>query len=60
MISLRQCWVMGTVFEILGATLLGSRVSDTMRKGIIDVSMYNGTEEVLMVGQIAGLAGKWG
>jgi sodium-dependent phosphate transporter len=56
-ISLRQCWVMGTVFEILGATLLGARVSDTMRKGILDVSLYNGTEEVLMVGNIAGLAG---
>lgn len=56
-ISLRQCWVMGTVFEILGATLLGSRVSDTMRKGIIDVTKYNGTEDVLMIGNIAGLAG---
>jgi len=56
-ITLRQCWVMGTVFEILGATLLGSRVSDTMRKGIIDVTKYNGTEDVLMIGNIAGLAG---
>lgn len=56
-ITLRQCWVMGTIFEILGATLLGSRVSDTMRKGIIDVSRYNGTEDVLMIGNIAGLAG---
>ena len=49
---------MGTIFEILGATLLGARVSDTMRKGIIDVSKYNGTEDVLMIGNIAGLAGK--
>jgi len=56
-ITLRQCWLMGTIFEILGATLLGARVSDTMRKGIIDVSKYNGTEDVLMIGNIAGLAG---
>lgn len=56
-ITLRQCWVMGTVFEILGATLLGARVTDTMRKGIIDVHKYNGTEDILMVGNIAGLTG---
>jgi len=56
-ITLRQCWILATIFEVLGATLIGARVSETIRKGILDVSKYNGTEDVLMVGNIAGLAG---
>lgn len=36
----------------------GYRVSDTIRKGILDVSLYNnGSEHVLMAGNVAALTG---
>ena len=39
----------------------GYRVSDTIRKGIIDVNTYNETEsghELLMMGNLSALGGK--
>lgn len=33
------------------------QVSDTMRKGILDVSLYEGHEEELMFGALSSLAG---
>lgn len=57
-LTLRQACILGTIFEILGAVLIGYRVSDTIRKGIIDVSLYNnGSEDVLMAGNVAALTG---
>lgn len=56
-LTLRQACFLATVFETLGAILLGARVSDTIRKGIIDVQPYNGTEEILMMGNVAGVTG---
>ncbi|XP_062568923.1 sodium-dependent phosphate transporter 1-like [Saccostrea cucullata] len=56
-LTLRQACILGSIFEILGAILIGYRVSDTIRKGIIDVELYNGTESTLMVGNVAALTG---
>lgn len=57
-LTLRQACILGTIFEILGAVLIGYRVSDTIRKGIIDVTLYNnGSEHVLMAGNVAALTG---
>ncbi|GAB1609137.1 sodium-dependent phosphate transporter 1-A-like isoform X1 [Argonauta hians] len=56
-LTLRQACILATIFETLGAILLGARVSDTIRKGIIDVLPYNGTEEVLMMGNVASVTG---
>jgi len=36
----------------------GSKVSDTIRKGIIDVEPYENNTELLMAGNIAALSGK--
>jgi len=36
--------------------LAGYKVSDTMRKGILEVGLYEGSEEVLMLGCVAALA----
>ncbi|XP_033727623.1 sodium-dependent phosphate transporter 1-like [Pecten maximus] len=57
-LTLRQACILGTIFEMMGAILIGYRVSDTIRKGLIDVEMYNnGSEKVLIVGNIATLTG---
>ncbi|KAM3599999.1 uncharacterized protein V6R79_015595 [Siganus canaliculatus] len=56
-VTLRQACVLATVFETLGSVLLGAKVSETIRKGIIDVGMYNGSEHVLMAGSISSMFG---
>ncbi|XP_034564889.1 sodium-dependent phosphate transporter 1-B [Notolabrus celidotus] len=56
-VTLRQACILATVFETLGSVLLGAKVSETIRKGIIDVGMYNGTEQELMAGSISAMFG---
>ncbi|XP_028827211.1 sodium-dependent phosphate transporter 1-B [Denticeps clupeoides] len=56
-VTLRQACVLATVFETLGSVLLGAKVSETIRKGIIDVGMYNGSEHVLMAGSVSAMFG---
>lgn len=58
-VTLRQACVLATIFETLGSVLLGAKVSETIRKGIIDVNMYsNGSEHVLMAGSVSAMFGK--
>lgn len=59
-VTLRVACVLATVFETLGSVLLGAEVSETIRKGIIDVNMYNGSEHVLMAGSVSAMFGKFG
>ncbi|KAM9823375.1 sodium-dependent phosphate transporter 1-A isoform X1 [Syngnathus typhle] len=56
-VTLRQACVLATVFETVGSVLLGAKVSETIRKGIIDVQMYNSSEHVLMAGSISAMCG---
>ncbi|XP_016093833.1 sodium-dependent phosphate transporter 1-B isoform X1 [Sinocyclocheilus grahami] len=56
-VTLRQACVLATVFETLGSVLIGAKVSETIRKGIIDVTMYNGSEHVLMAGSVSAMFG---
>lgn len=58
-VTMRQACILATVFETLGSVLLGAKVSETIRQGIIDVQMYNGSEHVLMAGSICSMFGKW-
>ncbi|XP_045182256.2 sodium-dependent phosphate transporter 1-A-like isoform X2 [Mercenaria mercenaria] len=57
-LTIRQACILGTIFEILGAILVGAKVSNTIRKGIISPELYtNGTEDVFMAGNVAALTG---
>ncbi|KAG7322902.1 hypothetical protein KOW79_014248 [Hemibagrus wyckioides] len=56
-VTLKVACILATVFETLGSVLLGAKVSETIRKGIIDVNMYNGTEHVLMAGSVSAMVG---
>ncbi|XP_047449016.1 sodium-dependent phosphate transporter 1-A [Mugil cephalus] len=56
-VTLRQACILATIFETVGSVLLGAKVSETIRQGIIDVQMYNGSEHVLMAGSISAMCG---
>uniref|UniRef100_A0A6Q2X8D2 Phosphate transporter n=1 Tax=Esox lucius TaxID=8010 RepID=A0A6Q2X8D2_ESOLU len=56
-VTLRQACILATIFETVGSMLLGAKVSETIRKGIIDVNMYNGSEHMLMAGSISAMFG---
>jgi len=56
-VTLRQACILATIFETVGSILLGAKVSETIRQGIIDVRMYNGSEHVLMAGSISAMFG---
>lgn len=58
-VTLRQACILATVFETLGSVLLGAKVSETIRKGIIDVGMYNGSEHMLMAGSTSAMFGEY-
>uniref|UniRef100_A0A8C4QK61 SLC20A2 n=1 Tax=Eptatretus burgeri TaxID=7764 RepID=A0A8C4QK61_EPTBU len=57
-VTLRQACILASIFETLGSVLLGAKVGKTIRKGIVDVNLYNGSEPALMAGQVSAMVGK--
>eukprot|EP00485_Elphidium_margaritaceum_P011067 CAMPEP_0202702378 /NCGR_PEP_ID=MMETSP1385-20130828/15366_1 /ASSEMBLY_ACC=CAM_ASM_000861 /TAXON_ID=933848 /ORGANISM="Elphidium margaritaceum" /LENGTH=582 /DNA_ID=CAMNT_0049360017 /DNA_START=35 /DNA_END=1783 /DNA_ORIENTATION=+ len=54
-INLRQATVIAAIFEFLGAVTLGSQVTDTVRKGIVDYELFTGEEDILLLGMFCSL-----
>ena len=60
-LTIRQAIVVAAIFEFAGAYLAGGQVTDTIRKGMVDVSLLSGSPELLIYGMLAALlaAGVW-
>lgn len=60
-LTLTQAVIIGAIFEFLGAFLLGSQVTDTVRKKIADVNEFKDDPELLMYGFLCVLfaTGLW-
>ncbi|XP_028557609.2 sodium-dependent phosphate transporter 2 isoform X2 [Podarcis muralis] len=56
-VTLRQACILASIFETTGSVLLGAKVGETIRKGIIDVNLYNSTVELLMAGEVSAMVG---
>ncbi|XP_046727017.1 sodium-dependent phosphate transporter 2 isoform X2 [Silurus meridionalis] len=56
-VTLRQACILASIFETLGSILLGAKVGETIRKGIIDVNLYNDTIPILMAGEVSAMVG---
>ena len=60
-ITIKQAILVAAIFEFLGAVLAGGAVTSTIRKGIVDTSLLEGSPELLVYGMLSALlaAGTW-
>ncbi|MEE6460220.1 hypothetical protein FKM82_000897 [Ascaphus truei] len=56
-VTLRQACILASIFETTGSVLLGAKVGETIRKGIVDVNLYNNTVDLLMAGEVSAMVG---
>ncbi|OQV11768.1 Sodium-dependent phosphate transporter 1 [Hypsibius exemplaris] len=54
-LTLKQACILAVIFETAGALLIGSKVSDTIWKDIVNMRIYEGKEKTLMLGELAAL-----
>ncbi|RAP38222.1 inorganic phosphate transporter [Candidatus Marinamargulisbacteria bacterium SCGC AAA071-K20] len=54
-LTLKKAVIVAAVLEFSGAFLVGSHVTDTVRKGIVDPMMFKMNPEILMFGMLASL-----
>ncbi len=55
-LTFKQACILATIFETLGAILIGASVAGTIRKGIIDPDIFRGDELELILGYLSALA----
>ncbi|MFC3025325.1 inorganic phosphate transporter [Vibrio zhugei] len=60
-LTVKQAIVIAMIFEFAGAYLAGGEVTDTIRKGVIETSLFTAHPEVLIYGMLSALlaAGTW-
>ena len=60
-ITLRQAILLASVLTVVGATLVGTQVTETVRKGIVDPSVFQGDSDTFIIGMLSALlsAGIW-
>ncbi|KMV29967.1 inorganic phosphate transporter [Photobacterium swingsii] len=60
-LTVKQAIIIAMIFEFAGAYLAGGEVTDTIRKGVIETSLYAQQPEVLVYGMMSALlaAGTW-
>ena len=60
-LTLKQALVIASVFEFLGAFLMGSHVTDTVRKKIVDIDVFDNEPYALMLGMMCAnfASGLW-
>ncbi len=60
-LTIKQAILIAMVFEFMGAYLAGGEVTSTIRKGIIDAEILEGSPELMVYGMLSALlaAGTW-
>ena len=60
-LTIKQAVLIAAIFEFLGAFLAGGGVTQTIRKGVIDPTLFDANLEILIYGMISALfaAGTW-
>ncbi len=60
-ITIKQAIIIAVIFEFAGAILAGGEVTATIRKGILDASVFTDSPHLLVYGMLASLlaAGMW-
>lgn len=54
-LTLKQAVIVAAIFEFAGAVLVGSHVTDTIRKGMVDPVIFTANPDVLMIGMLSAL-----
>jgi PiT family inorganic phosphate transporter len=60
-LTVKQAIIIAMIFEFAGAYLAGGEVTDTIRKGVVDMSYFTAQPEILVYGMMSALlaAGTW-
>jgi len=60
-LTVKQAILIAMIFEFAGAYLAGGEVTDTIRKGVIDTTLFENQPDVLVFGMMSALlaAGTW-